>query len=249
MNRRILTFMLAVMMLIPFLGGSAQSAHLVKIQFPDYVRPGKAEMLKFDADHAGTGTLTLLDQSGQEQFVIHEGLVIHAGSNTLVWNGFSPSMQAPQEGQYTLRLQVAEDLLEHPVRIGQPSPQITQLMLGSAQLVPGEEWGMSVQVNMPGTLAVVFHIAEKMYPIFNEKVAEGTTQITWDGLLEGETPPVGFHTLSVVFVDESGFAANQQQFAQPSALGSKMWVAPMISSTTPNLSYSSKRVSAVKLKA
>ena len=210
MYKRILTFLLAVTIMLPIFGVSAESPHLVIIDFPVYIRPGKTEMFQFEAAHEGTGSLSLEDASGKPLFMILDGLAVASGLNTWIWNGYGPSMQPVREGDYRLRIRSEEDLADHAVHIGPPSPQITQLLLQDAKVTPGERWGLTVNVNMPGELAVVFHVADQHHEIYHESIPSGVTQVTWDGMLKSQIPPPGRHTLSVVFLDETGFAANQQ---------------------------------------
>ena len=210
MNRRILLLVLVAAMLLPLFGGNAQEAHLHITSFPGFIRPGKTESFQYSADHGGKATLSLLDSAGQPLFTIREGLNALEGGNSIIWNGYDNAMKPLRPGTYRLRLSVAEDSVEQVLQVGEPSPQITQLMLPDARVTPGEPWNLGVQVNMPGTLAVVFHVAAEYYEVFNQAVPEGATTVNWDGMLEGKAPREGMHTLTVVFIDESGFPANQQ---------------------------------------
>ncbi|NLW21488.1 MAG: L,D-transpeptidase [Clostridiales bacterium] len=210
MNRRTVILFLVAALLLPLLGlGEEHGAHLVATSFPGFIRPGKTEIYQYNADHDGTASLHLLDEAGEQLFAIQEGHTAREGANSIIWNGYDNAMKPLTAGYYRLRLQMGEHSLEQPLQVGLPSPQITQLVLPNAQVNPGEEWRLGVQVNMPGALAVVFHVAEQYHELFNQQVPEGLTDITWDGLTEGKAPPEGFHTLTVVFIDESGFAANQ----------------------------------------
>ena len=210
MARRLLVSILIITLFLTYIPVIAGSTSISALQFPALIRPGKSELIGFHSAREGSGILLLLDHKGQKMFVIHQNLMIHKGSNTLVWNGLDPDMTPVHEGQYLLKLRMDDDSVQQPLQIGAISPQITQLQLGDSRLVPGEEWTMSVRVNMPGTLAVVFHVAQQLHQVFYGEVDQGITQISWDGMMDGEMPPAGLHTLSVVFMDETGFAANQQ---------------------------------------
>lgn len=210
MVRRLLVSILIITLFLTYIPVIAGSTSISALQFPALIRPGKSELIGFHSAREGSGILLLLDHKGQKMFVIHQNLMIHKGSNTLVWNGLDPDMTPVHEGQYLLKLRMDDDSVQQPLQIGAISPQITQLQLGDSRLVPGEEWTMSVRVNMPGTLAVVFHVAQQLHQVFYGEVDQGITQISWDGMMDGEMPPAGLHTLSVVFMDETGFAANQQ---------------------------------------
>ncbi|MDD4080222.1 MAG: L,D-transpeptidase, partial [Eubacteriales bacterium] len=107
-------------------------------------------------------------------------------------------------------LYMDDDVAEASVSIGPESPRISQLRIDDAHITPGQNWTLSALLNMPGTLMVVFHIADQVADIFNSQVPAGETTVSWDGYIEGAAPPEGQHTLSVLFMDDSGFAANQQ---------------------------------------
>lgn len=210
MINRILTALLAVTLMFS-LGARAESPHLIIDEAPRLVRPGKAERIVFTAAHEGLGSLSLQDLQGTTVAVIHPGFELMPGSNQFIWNGFDNQMQPIKPGQYQIVLQAGDDRAYRDVQVGEPSPQVTQLLVQDARVVPGQSWNMSIQVNMPGKLTVVFHVADKHYEIFGATVPQGSTQVNWDGLTQGEAPPAGLHTLSIVFLDEGGYPANQQQ--------------------------------------
>ena len=210
MNKRLVSFLLVLFLLVPLVHIRAEEPHLVIKEFPVVLRPGKTELFQFEAAHEGQGSLYLHDGKGQPLFAILQTIPVKAGSNTFMWDGMDQTMKPVAEGSYQLVLSVGEDSLTHPFHIGPQSPQVSQLQLQDAQVTPGQDWSMSVNVNMPGILAVVLHVADQHISIFQDAVQEGLTRISWDGKVNNETPPPGRHTLSVVFLDETGFAANQQ---------------------------------------
>ena len=213
MKKRGIAIGLLLSLLLPVFGAFAENGHLVIKDFPTLIRPGKSEVFRFEAAHEGVGSLSVLDSAGQAVANILSNLHISEGENSLVWNGHGDAMKPLEAGTYTLVLQVAEDAVRHPITIGDIAPQITQLVLPDSKIIPGSEWNMSVNVNMKGTLAVIFHVAEKNVQLFLDSIPQGSTVITWDGLIDGQVPPAGKHTLSVVFMDENGFAANQQHIS------------------------------------
>lgn len=210
MNRRILILTLVLTLLLPIVFTGAEDAHLVINEFPDLIRPGKTELFHFKTVHEGTGTVTLQDANGQALFVILQSIPLKQGENQFMWNGMDNAMKPVNEGIYNLVLTDGHDSISHPLHIGKMSPQVTQLQLKDSQITPGEAWRMSVNVNMPGALVVVFHVAHEHHTIYHEAVPEGRSEINWDGTLNDKPAPAGKHTLSVVFLDETGFAANQQ---------------------------------------
>lgn len=197
MSKRILTALLAITLLFS-LGAGAESPHLTIDEAPRLVRPGKAERIVFTAAHDGLGTLSLQDLDGTTVAVIYPGFELTPGSNQLIWNGFDSQMQPITPGQYQFVLQSGEDKAFRDVQVGEPSPQVTQLLVQDARVVPGQPWNMSIQVNMPGKLTVVFHVADKHYEIFGSTVPQGSTRVDWDGLIQDVAPPAGVHTLSIV---------------------------------------------------
>lgn len=210
MKRR-LTIWLLVFSLLSTLSGAAEiSTHLSIIEAPGTIRPGKTELFKYSAAHSGNIKLTLLDTAGSPVAEIYNNLPVTEGQNTLTWNGFNAGMKPVLPGDYQLLFSMDDDKAFHRVKIGEPSPQITQLTLQDARVNPGKPFSLSVNVNMPGLLLVVFHVADKQYEIFREEIQDGLTAVQWTGLVDGVTPPAGTHTLSVVFLDQTGFAANQQ---------------------------------------
>jgi hypothetical protein len=210
MKRRVITWLLIMALLTTLSGAAAESPHLKIIESPGLVRPGKTELFRFSADHGGIARLILRDKAGKVIVAINENLPVVQGQNVFTWNGFDAAMKPVIPGDYQLFLSLDEDEIIQPVKIGEPGPQITQLTLQDARVSPGKPFNMSVNVNMPGLLLVVFHVADKQYEIFREEIPDGLTAVEWTGLVDGQTPPAGTHTLSVVFLDQTGFAANPQ---------------------------------------
>lgn len=210
MRKKSLSFLLFVC-IITSLRAATETQRIYIEEAPCFIRPGKAERLLITSTVEGFGTLSLRDSSNSIITVIASDLQIYPGNNQIIWNGFDNNMQAIQTGEYLFVFQIGEECAIKEVQIGEPAPQITQLLIQDTRVIPGQDWMMSVNVNMPGKLVVVFHVADKHYEIFRSNIAQGDTLITWNGLTLGEAPPSGTHSLSIVFLDESGYPANQQQ--------------------------------------
>ncbi len=210
MNRKTVALFLALSLMTSMIGANANDMHLYIIEAPDYIRPGKTERIIFFSSHEGSGSLALTDTAGSSASIIFDNITVSQGENSLTWNGFNKEMQPVGPGEYRLLLSVDEDAAEQRILLGDPAPQITQMMLKDAQIIPGNGWDLSVNVNMPGELIVVFHIADIQHEIFRGKVEAGVAIVAWDGMIKGKQPPPGRHTMSVVFLDETGFPANQQ---------------------------------------
>lgn len=212
MTKRLAALFLSILILSSFSGGLAQegAAGIDINGFPGYIRPGKTELYKFHSTTNGEGTVSVLNQAGETLFFINDHLHIKAGDNSLIWNGYDQGMQPLSEGSYTLKLTLEDTAISHPFTVGPQSPVITQLLLQDAAITPGDDWSLSVNANMKGVLAVIFHVANETHEIFHKDVLEGTTKVSWNGRLGQEDAPAGRHTLTVVLFDETGFAANQQ---------------------------------------
>lgn len=210
MKKRSFILFLVMSLVTTIFGAVAENPHLQISEVPGLIRPGKTERISFISSHGGTASLALTDLSGNIVSDVLNGYPAAKGDNTMTWNGFDGRMRLVAPGDYQLVLRVDEDSAIAQVKIGEPGPQITQLMLQDAQVTPGRGWDLSVSVNMPGELLVVFHVADRHYEVYRGSVPEGMTSVQWDGLAEGQPPPPGRHTMSVVFADETGFAANQQ---------------------------------------
>ncbi len=208
MKDRILAFCAAALLLLSQVA-IAEKTQLRFTQTPAAVRPGRTERLSFLSERAGSASLSLTAADGS----LHEvrnNIPVSAGENHIAWNGFDQAQQALPQGEYRLILTMDDDRAEAPVSLGPESPRISQLKIDDSHITPGQPWRMSVTLNMPGKLLVVFHIADQTADIFNAQVEAGETTVTWDGYLEGKAPPAGQHTLSILFLDQEGFPANQQ---------------------------------------
>lgn len=208
MKDRILAFCAAALLLFSQVA-IAEKTQLRFTQTPAAIRPGRTERLSFLSERAGSASLSLAAADGSLN-EIRNNIPVSAGENHIAWNGFDQAQQALPQGDYRLILTMDDDRAEAPVSLGPESPRISQLKIDDSHITPGQPWRMSVTLNMPGKLLVVFHIADQTADIFNAQVEAGETTVTWDGYLEGKAPPAGQHTLSILFLDQEGFPANQQ---------------------------------------
>jgi len=212
MKRRI-ALLLTLTIFFGLSAAAAQPPRLQIQQAPALIRPGRPERIAFTSELSGEAALTLLDASGATVGVIDERLPVVPGENAVFWNGYDAGMRPVEPGEYRLFLRMGEDTQTLDVTVGDVSPQITRLTVQDAAVIPGQPWVLTAAVNMPGSLLVVFHVADKRYEIYHGGVPGGVSQVSWDGLLGGQPPPSGTHTLSVLFMDETGFAASQQHIA------------------------------------
>ncbi|HSK68024.1 MAG TPA: L,D-transpeptidase, partial [Candidatus Limnocylindria bacterium] len=213
MARRVLAAVFTIVILLTSVVSRAAGEPLRLLRAPSLLRPGRAELFAFEAEAAGTATLSLLSETGALIMDVRDGFTVYEGENFAPISGFDAAMEPVAPGNYLLSLRMGEERLETPLVIGPVSPQVTRLALDSLLVTPGSPFKVTVGVNMPGVLAAVLHIADRIHEIYHQNVGAGETVITWDGLLAGTAPPQGSHTLSVLFLDESGFPANQQHIA------------------------------------
>jgi lipoprotein-anchoring transpeptidase ErfK/SrfK len=208
MKERILAFFGAVFLFLSHTAVLAEITHLHFTAVPSFIRPGRTERLSFTSSHDGLAQLLLRDDTGNLNEIRSE-ISVNTGENHLVWNGLGRTQQLFPQGDYRLVLLMDGNTAETAVSIGPESPRISQLRIVDAHITPGQNWALSAQLNMPGTLMVVFHVADQAANIFYAPVPAGETTVSWDGYIDGVAAPEGQHTLSVLFLDESGFAANQ----------------------------------------
>ncbi len=208
MSKRILALCAAALLLFSYTT-FAEDPPLKLTVAPSLVRPGRTERISFVAARVGSASLYLEGMDGSRTD-IRSSIPVSAGENHIAWNGLDQAQQLVPQGAYQLVLQADADRAESAVTVGPESPRITQMKIDDSHITPGQSWGMSVTLNMPGQLMVVFHIADQVADIFNGAVGAGETTVAWDGYLDGAAPPSGQHTLSILFLDEDGFAANQQ---------------------------------------
>lgn len=210
MRRRFIAVLLLIILSAGSFTAGATDIQPSFIDAPDLLRPGKAERFRIFVGSQGLSSLSLEDAAGQVAAVILSDYQLTQGEHSFVWNGLNEDMEAIKPGQYQLRLDQAGEQVLKPITIGQVSPQITHFKLQGAQLQPGNQWWLTATVNMPGTLVVIFHLADQLIEIFHQEVQAGETQVHWDGMHEGKPIPTGQHTLSVLFLDQGNFPANQQ---------------------------------------
>lgn len=210
MKQKTATLLMALLLLITSVSAQALDAVLAFTNVPSLLRPGKSERISVTTSSPGPATLTLVDENNNPVHEIYQDIQLFEGENHLSWDGMNTEVEPISPGNYTLVLSREGQIAEHALQIGELSPRISQLLLDDTVLVPGEAWGLAVNVNMPGELAVVFHVGNQPLELFHDKVQQGETRVDWDGKNNGIPVPTGPHTLSVVFMDEQGFPANQQ---------------------------------------
>ncbi|MGI6688274.1 MAG: L,D-transpeptidase [Christensenellales bacterium] len=209
MGKRILSFFVAAMLLLSGIIIHAEEPRLRFALTPEMIRPGRTERVGFVAVESGLASLHLEGPEGALTPIM-DNIPVQAGENHLAWNGFDQTQGLIPQGEYRLVIQMGDERAEAHLIVGLESPRIIKLKIDNSHIMPGQPWKMSAHLNMRGKLMVVFHIADQLYEIFNAQVPEGETTVAWDGLIDGIPAPEGQHTLSILFLDDEGFAANQQ---------------------------------------
>ena len=208
MSKRVYALCITAMLLFSHIS-FAEAPGLRFTESPAYVRPGRAERISFVSDIAGDAELFLEAADGRK-ISIRSAVPVTAGDNDIAWNGFDGSQGIVPQGAYRLVLQMNGQKSGEQITVGPESPRVDQLAISDSHIIPGRAWSMSASLNMPGKLMAVFHIADQLHDIYNAEVPAGETTVTWDGYIDGSAPPPGQHTLSILFLDDNGFAANQQ---------------------------------------
>lgn len=210
MKQKFQSLLIAMILLMPGVSTQAQGANLSFTSTPNIIRPGKSERISVATDVPGPASLIVFDKEDNPIHEIYLDIQLDAGENHLVWDGMNTQVEAISPGPYELVLSQGNRTASQALTIGDISPRISQLLLDDTILIPGQPWGLAINVNMPGELAVVFHVADQTLELFHDQVGQGEVRVDWDGMNKGNPVPSGPHTLSVVFVDQHGFPANQQ---------------------------------------
>lgn len=209
MKRILAIFAATILLFSNMMIGLAEEPHLQFTLVPGVIRPGRTERVSFFAKHAGSASIHL-ESAGGIVTPVRDNIPVQPGENHIAWNGYDKAQQMMPQGTFRLVLTMDQDRAEANILVGPESPRIIQLKIDDSHVTPGQPWKMSALLNMPGKLMVVFHIADQTTDVFNAQVAEGETIVTWDGMINGMPAPEGQHTLSILFLDGEGFAANQQ---------------------------------------
>ena len=85
------------------------------------VLPGQAAVITLTVPEDGTCNIDVTDGKGEPVARVAENRAVHAGENTLYWNGTWRGLAVPQ-GSWTLRLEMNGQTAETPVVIGRRGP-------------------------------------------------------------------------------------------------------------------------------
>ena len=117
MRRWICLLMAVMLMPWPALGEAAEVS--ISVQ-EDTVHPWEPVLIQFTLPQADSVDVLLLNETGEETFVIAREVQGQAGQNTLYWNGTYNHVPAPA-GLWRLYLQTNGLCAETKVTIGEPA--------------------------------------------------------------------------------------------------------------------------------
>lgn len=205
------TVLIALMLLMTCVFPPAMAAEdtLSFQDIPSLVRPGKTERISFHAPMAGTVRLDLKDSEDKLVTAIQENLSASLGFNSLFWNGKDLSGEAVPAGEYRLVLTMGDTAARSGIKLGMPGPQLSALQVSDPSILPGENWSISAEASMAGTLRMMILEDDlRQREILHQQAAQGPVSIPWDGMLDGQAARPGTRTLSLTLTDAEGFTSN-----------------------------------------
>ena len=203
--RKLLCLML-MLLFIPVLPASAESAAL-GIQTPaEAIRPGKAFMLTFSAPAEGTCDLLLRDRAGNPVMDVVLSLPVQAGSNQLWWNGTSAGVPAA-EGVYQLVLAMNGMEASCTLMVGPQAPYLTSIL----PVKDAESQTMTVDfyASVEGLLSVGLWNGNVWSLLENRRIEAGMNQVVWDA----SGIPEKASALTLTLTDSTGFSSNEEHIA------------------------------------
>ncbi len=222
---------LSILLTIVILLAAVPASGAVTISFtevPPLVRPGRLVRIGIETSMGGEVSLRLDDQSGAALFHIFEGITMAQGVNYITWNGYDAQGGILPEGWYRLVAVQGDATVKAEIAVGPESPQLS-VSVKDFTLVPGQDWSMDVSVNMPGSLHITMLLPEQDAVVFDQRVAQGTMTIAWNGTLNGAPVPSGQHMLSLTLTDDQGFAGTTHHV--PLDIGDAPAVTPEMTQT------------------
>ena len=178
---------------------------------PDLIRPGKAERISFSSPVSGTARLELLTESGALSAVIREGMAAAEGVNHLSWDGLDENGVPLPAGNYILTVTIGDSRGQHPLRVGEESPQILSVSAPDS-LEMGQGWQMAVRLNKEGLLGVYIQLADQQWhSILQADAPAGESIHTWDGRVDGQAVPAGRYAVQFRLTDAEGFSGTARQ--------------------------------------
>lgn len=172
-----------------------------------FVRPGKSERIAFTAAKAGKVSVSLADANGVEAGILNDDVTAEQGQNFFVWDGYLATGTMAPAGNYLLRFSEAGNTSELPVTVGSESPVIQSFVISGTEVIPGEQWSLTAQVNQPGMLSISMNFGGYMKPVAAMQAQKGENTLLWDGMYNGQMLSGGNHMMALELTDETGFVS------------------------------------------
>jgi len=207
MYKRLLPLLL-LLLLLPLAASARELSFTVA---PDTLRPGKTERISFTTDQGGQAKLEVLDLNGAPAAVIRQNISAAQGENHLTWDGMLDDENALPAGNYWLTLTMGGEMIHAPLVVGPESPQILSVSAPDSLWI-GEEWQVTVDLNMPGTLTLRIKTADNQWhTILEANAPAGESTHIWDGNLDGQMLAPARYDIQLRLTDETGFSGTTRQ--------------------------------------
>ena len=169
------------------------------------VLPGQAAVITLTVPEDGTCNIDVTDGKGEPVARVAENRAVHAGENTLYWNGTWRGLAVPQ-GSWTLRLEMNGQTAETPVVIGRMVPVLIGPAADTDTVKTGRRVTVSFWATEGGTVTVSAGEGEnRIAQATSVKEGEGTAA------LAAALPP-GSYTAEAVLTREDGTASEPFRF-------------------------------------
>ena len=228
---RIAALLLACLLCLTALPVFAAQARLLAA--PNVLRPGRAYSFKIEVSDDAAAALYLIDAAGIIAATVYQNYPLHAGENTLSWDGMLPGETPVAAGEYTLRISVSgSETLSAPLRVGSPYPMLTGVNCADNTLVEGGSVIVGFTASQPGTLEVLLKSDSGEQPVAQVIVQQGAGSFAWagDGIQDGS------YTLIFSLNTGNGISSMEHHvpvFVQREALETPQPEAHAFSETTP----------------
>ncbi len=204
-----------LMLLLAFSSGQAfgeAEGGLAFIEAPDLICPGRTERITFASDAEGEVSLSLEDMNGTVLSVMERYRAI-AGTNHITWDGFLPDGGRPEQGEYTLILDMDGVNDKRHITVGAEALRILKVAFPD-DLIAGDSAMISVEASLTGRVemklsrdGVLWHTIVESY------VRAGLNSVSWDGLLDGAVPEAGRYYLKVSGYNAEGAEGTARQIS------------------------------------
>lgn len=191
---------------------TALSTPLSFVEAPDVLRPGKFYNIKINTPTPGSATMQLLAQGGQTAYTLFSDYQVLEGENTLRWDGRSIEHTIIEQGEYALRVSLADGTaIDTPLRIGAPYPMLMEIQQSDA-VVSDAPVTILFSASEAGTLSVALepYGSDVRQPLFSQEVAAGQGSFDWNGELNGARAKGGSYALVLTLTALGGMQSMEE---------------------------------------